>query len=292
MRADAAVARANFRYERVGEPLDLYRQFFDTFADIFRETIKNLPALAADPVDPALVAELVKGKQRRKAFRYLAAPPISEDDLKAVAESTLAPSVLRVDSENAKRVRDTVLSILDPYRFPWIADGRVPTPQETECAVVASAALAAAREVETSRRNTSKDAQERAVKDLLSGVGMNEVEARDVPMLTAAPAPGEFCGESRLAGTRADVVARLEDGRVMAIECKVSNSSVNSYKRVVHDTGGKASHWYQQLGRAQVIPCAVLSGIFAPGNLVTVQDDIGVFLFWQHRLTDLADFVR
>ena len=76
----------------------------------------------------------------------------------------------------------------------------------------------------------------------------------------------------------------------MAIECKVSNSTVNSYKRVVHDTGGKAAHWYQQLGRSQVIPCAVLSGVFAPANLVTVQDNGGVYLFWQRRLGDLAAF--
>jgi hypothetical protein len=111
-------------------------------------------------------------------------------------------------------------------------------------------------------------------------------------MLTEAPARGEFCGESRLAGTRADVVARLADGRVMAVECKVSNSAVNSYKRIVHDTGGKAATWYAQLGRAQVVPAAVLSGVFSAANLADVQDNKGVSLFWQHRLSDLADFVK
>src|SRR5208337_322370 len=46
----------------------------------------------------------------------------------------------------------------------------------------------------------------------------------------------------------------------------------------------------RQLGRTKVPPCAVLSGVFAPPNLVKVQDDIGVVLFWQHRFSDLADF--
>jgi len=78
----------------------------------------------------------------------------------------------------------------------------------------------------------------------------------------------------------------------MAIECKVSNSTVNSYKRLVHDTGGKAAHWYNQLGRAQVIPCAVLSGVYSTANLADVQESKGVYLFWQHRLTDLAAFVK
>lgn len=292
LKADVATARDIFRKERVGEPLDLYKQFFETFSGIFRHTIGMLPNLAADPVDAKLVASLVKGKNQNKAFRYLTAPPISQDDLAALADTTIGPLVLKKDSEAARRVRDGVLLILDPYRFPWIGEGRAPSTEEIERAVIASAALAAAREVETRRRNTSKDMQEKAVKEVLAGVGMIEVAARDIPMLTAAPAPGEYCGESRIAGTRADVVARLKDGRVMAIECKVSNSSVNSYKRVVHDTGGKAAHWYQQLGQAQVIPCAVLSGVFAPANLAKVQDDGRVSLFWQHRLADLAAFVR
>lgn len=290
---DAATARNLFREERVGEPLDLYNQFFHTFEGLFRDTIERLPDLAQNPIDADLVADLVRGRNQQKTFRYLAAPPISEDDLKAVADTSIAPGTLAADPEKALRVRDTILSILDPHRFPWaVAPTRQPTDEEMERAVLASAALAAAREVETHRRNTSKAAQEGAVKDLLRGIGMTEVPARDIPILTSAPAPGQFCGESRLAGTRADVVARLQDGRVLAIECKVSNSSVNSYKRVVHDTGGKAAHWYQQLGKAQVIPCAVLSGVFNPSNLVAVQNDGGVCLFWQHRLVDLTDYIQ
>lgn len=289
---DTQTAREQFRVERVAEPLDLYKDFFETFAGLFNGLIDRFPDLVVEPVDGELIADLVNGKEQQKAFRYLAAPPISEDDLKSVADTTLAPSILRVEADKALRVRDTILSIIDPHRFPWmVPPRRDPTVEERERAVVASAALAAAREVETKRRNTSKDAQEEAVKQTLRVAGFTEVAARDIPMLTAAPNPGEFCGESRLAGTRADVVARLHSGRVMAIECKVSNSSVNSYKRVVHDTGGKASEWYRQLGKAQVIPCAVLSGVFSPANLQHVQDNVDVCLFWQHRLNDLADFV-
>lgn len=292
LQKDVAEAKAIFRRERIGEPLDLYKEFFAAFSKIFATTIDQLPAVAANPVDAKLLANLVKGKNQKKAFRYLTAPPISEDDLKAIADTSVGPLVFKKDVAAAQRVRDTVLSILDPYRFPWVGEQRKPTAEERESAIIASSALAAAREVETKRRNTSKDVQEQAVKDLLKSIGMKEVAARDIPILTAAPEPNEYCGESRIAGTRADVVARLSDGRVMAIECKVSNSSVNSYKRVVHDTGGKAGHWYSQLGRAQILPCAVLSGVFAPANLTTAQNEKGVYLFWQHRLSDLADFVK
>jgi hypothetical protein len=291
LQQDAGTARALFRHERLEEPLDLYNEFFAKFATLFDNLVDKLPALAADPIDAALVADLVDGRDAQKAFRYLTAPPISADDLMTMADATLTASRLRLDVESAKRVRDTVLTVIDPHRFPWVGEMREPTHQERTAAVVSSAALAAAREVETSRRNTAKEGQEQSVKRLLASVGMTEVKSRDIPMLTEAPAPGEFCGESRLAGTRADVVARLADGRVMAVECKVSNSAVNSYKRIVHDTGGKAATWYAQLGRAQVVPAAVLSGVFSAANLADVQDNKGVGLFWQHRLSDLADFV-
>jgi len=292
LEAEASAARDTFRNERLNEPLDLYNQFFGEFASIFATLIDQLPRIAENPVDADLIADLLDGKNEQKAFRYLTAPPISADDLMTVADATLTPSRLRVEPAEAARIRDAVLAILDPHRFPWVADVRKPSKEERRTAVVASAALAAAREVETHRRNTSKEAQERAVKDLLLSVGFKEVATREIPMLTAAPNPGEFCGETRLAGTRADVVVRLRDNRVMPIECKVSNSAVNSYKRIVHDTGGKAATWYRQLGAAQVIPAAVLSGVFSPANLEDVQDNKGVALFWQHRLKDLADFVK
>jgi hypothetical protein len=292
LRADVRTATRAFRDERLSEPLDLYNQFFTEFASIFSELIDQFPGIVRDPVDAQLIADLIDGKNKQKAFRYLTAPPISADDLATVADATLTPSRLRVEPTEAARIREIVFTILDPHRFPWVGDDRGPTKEERHTAVVASAALAAAREVETHRRNTSKEAQEQAVKDLLSNSGFIEVAVREIPMLTAAPNPGEFCGETRLAGTRADVVVRLRDNRVVPIECKVSNSAVNSYKRLVHDTGGKAETWYRELGAAQVVPAAVLSGVYSPANCEDVQNNKRVALFWQHRLKDLADFVK
>jgi XamI restriction endonuclease len=292
LESDAAVAKSVFRRERLQEPIDLYNQFFAVFADIFRQLIDKLPDIGAEPIDAELIADLVDGRNAQKAFRYLTAPPISEDDLETIADAALVPSRLRTDAESARRIRDTVLTIIDPHRFPWISQRRQPSNDERERAAVASAALAASSDVGAKRRNSSKEAQEQAVKQLLANVGMKEVRAKEIAILTNAPEPGHFCGETKLAGTRADVVARLRDGRVMAIECKVSNSAVNSYKRLVHDTGEKAVEWYDQLGRAQVIPSAVLSGVYSTANLVHVQDNKSVYLFWQHRLDDLAAFVK
>lgn len=288
-----ATAIGIFRAERIDEPRERYGNYFAKFSGLAGELIDRLPALLADPVDPALIANLVRGRDRSKTFRYLTAPPISHDDLQTLADTTIGPVVLGRDPQAARRVRDVVRAAIDLHRFPWIAAGREPTAQERSQAIVATAALAATREVETDRRSVSKDEQERAVKNLLGSLGMSEVRAREIPSLSSAsaPAPGEYCGESRVAGTRADVVARLKNGDIMLIECKVSNSAVNSYKRVVHDTGGKSAHWYNALGTASTIPCAVLGGVFARQNLEQVQN-ADVYLFWQHRLDDLADYVK
>ena len=288
-----ARATSIFRTERIGEPKQKYDAFFDKFEVIFAELINELPNVFADPIDIKLLSRLVKGRDRKKAFRYLSAPPISEDDLKTLAEAGYGPLVFKKDPGAATRVRDLVRTVLDTHRFPWIDARRDPTDEERAGAIAASAAMAATRDVETSRRNNSKQVQEQAVKDLLKSLGMKEVPAREIPSLSSgtAPVPGEYCGESRVAGTRADVVARLKNGDILLIECKVSNSAVNSYKRIVHDTGGKAAHWYSALGKASTIPCAVLGGVFAWQNLEQVQN-AGVHLFWQHRLQDLAAYIQ
>ena len=288
---DAAAARERFRRRRLDEPLELYARLFDECAPAFGAVIDRLPALTREPLDPAVVAELVGDRGTRLAFRYLAAPPISEDDLKTLADTTLSAAALRQDAEQARRVRDTVLHIVDPRRFPWIGEGREPAGRERDRAVVASAALAAARGVETSRRTGAKKEQEEAVKARLREIGFVEVPPREIALLDAAPAPGAFCGESKFGDSRADLVVRLHDRRAMPLECKASNSAVNSFKRINHEAAGKARAWLAGFGKRQTVPAAAISGVFNPRNLETAQAE-GLTVFWSHRLDDLADFIE
>ena len=279
-----------FRRSRLDEPLALYSQFFDTFAPVFAELIDRLPSLTTGTFEPADLAQLVGTADAKTAFRYLAAPPVSEDDLRTLAETTLAPRTLRDDAEQAKRVRDIVLHVIDPHRFPWVREDRSPTEHERTQAIVASAVLVAARKVETARRANAKRVQEYAVKDLLRELQFVEVERRDITQLHAAPDPGRFCGECKLDETRADIVIRLHDGRVLAVECKTSNSAVNSFKRINHEALGKARTWIAAFGTRGIIPCAVIGGVFNPSNLQTAQQE-GLTIIWSHRLADLSDLV-
>jgi hypothetical protein len=271
--------------------LELYSHFFDTFVPIFKSLIGQLSHLSARELDSGIVAKMIRDPDQRTAFRYLAAPPISEDDLKTLADTTLSDVALKRSPDQARKVRDTVLHVIDPHRFPWIAQSRDPTAHEREQAVIASAALVAVKKVETSRRKDAKNVQETKVMDLLRSLDFKKAAPRNIPLLDQAPAPGEFCGESKLGDTRADLVVRLHEGRIMPIECKVSNSAVNSFKRVNHEAAGKAAKWLRAFGDRAIVPSAVLSGVFNAGNLETAQSS-GLFLFWSFRLRDLADFVR
>lgn len=291
LNADAEVAKVNFRKQRLDEPLELYSKFFENFAPIFYELIERLPNLAADNFAADDLVDLFGNADARTAFRYLAAPPISEDDLKTLAETSLSVTNLRNDAEQARRVRDVVLHVIDPHRFPWMTGKRAPHENEKEQAAVASAAMVAARKVETARRKDATRVQEGKIKELLRGLGFEEVPRRTVALLDDAPEPGQFCAESKLGDKKADIIARLQDRRVMMIECKVSNSEVNSFKRVNHEAAGKAQHWLESFGRRAVVPAAVLAGVFKPDNLKTAQND-GLALFWEHRLKDLSDFVQ
>jgi hypothetical protein len=76
----------------------------------------------------------------------------------------------------------------------------------------------------------------------------------------------------------------------MLIECKVSNSAVNSYKRINREAVSKAASWLSAFGHAQVIPAAVISGVFNVGNLMQAQE-AGLIIFWSHDLKKLGNFI-
>lgn len=126
---------------------------------------------------------------------------------------------------------------------------------------------------------------------LVDGCGMALTDGPSFNLVSEGPRPGEvFRRETRVAGTKADVVLGLFDGRIMCLECKVSNSEVNSYKRLNHEVIDKVAKWTGEFGR-QCVPGAVLKGCFKASNLVSAQGE-GAFLFWSSSLDSLVDFVN
>lgn len=277
-----------FRAERLREPVEQYLEVFDGYAASVRSLLSetgNLSRLTDAFLETLADPDLLE------ALRYLAGPPISTDDLKTLADASLAPNKLREDPKMAARVVDTVLASLDTKRFPWVAEERPPRDHELSAAAMASASLMATQRVQTNRRNQAKTDQEEAVKAYLADIGLTEVESREINTHGEAPAPGSFCGECLFGHRKADIVVQLHDGSLMPVECKVSNSATNSVKRLNNDAAAKAAAWIDYFGRGQTVPSAVLSGVFKKNNLRQAQD-AGLTIFWAHDLGPLGDFIR
>jgi hypothetical protein len=286
---DAATSSAQFRAERLaisGSWETHYNQARGKFELLF----KKLSDLNPGAITDKNLAEAY-GLGLGEALRYLAGPPISDDDLQVIADvDSIAPGVLKKDPEALRKVYGVIERVIDPYRFPWIESGDTPTEQQREAALLASSLLLAAQRIATERRNEGKDNQESRVKDYLRSLGFTEVPAVAINTIVKGPQAMQFCAECQLGARKADVVVRLHDTRLMAIECKVSNSATNSVKRLNNDAAVKAEYWIKQFGIAQVVPTAALAGVFKVLNLEQAQER-GLSLFWSHDLGKLGAFI-
>ena len=273
---------SEFKERRFAESHAGYVSIFERYRVHVRNLLEesdNLQSLVS------VVRQYVLDDEKCYALRYLASPYISDDDLKVLADVKLSASAFDSDPEAADRIVKVVSANIDPWRFPWFHENRLPTDGELRIAIVSTTAS------QTQRRSDAKIRQEADIAQALEEVGLRRVGRRAVDTPNRAPDIGEFCLESALGNHKADLIARLYDGRILAIEAKVSNSVVNSYKRVNHDTVAKVTGWLSQFGTYGVVPAAVLSGVFKVQNLIDAQDS-GLALFWSHDLGQLQDFIR
>jgi XamI restriction endonuclease len=288
--AAATTSASQFRAERLsvsGAWATHYEEAHAKFEQLFA-TLNDLQQVAVSDDNLAQVYDLDLGD----ALRYLAGPPISDDDLRVVADvDSIAAGVLKKDPEALRKVFAVIERVLDPYRFPWIATGTAPSPHQREAALVSSSVLLAAQRIATERRNEGKDTQEERVKNYLRSLGFSEIGPARIDTLVRGPQANQFCGECQLGERKADVVVRLHDTRLMAIECKVSNSATNSVKRLNNDAAVKSEYWLKQFGTSQVVPAAVLAGVFKVLNLEQAQER-GLALFWSHDLEKLGAFIE
>jgi hypothetical protein len=288
LEAGRLTASAAFSKERLEEPLEDYLEAFDEYqgyVEQILETTVDLSQLETSALDVLGDPHLLE------AFRYLAAPPISQDDLKVLADArSLSKGHLQGSPDDVQQLIGVVRQVLDRRRFAWVVENREPTEAERNAAVIASAALMAASRTQTRRRTIGKDRQEAMVKEALKALGFTEVASRRIPNISHAPSPGEFCGESVLGTRKGDIIVRLWDQRAMPIECKVSNSSTNSVKRLNNDAAAKAASWKLDFGLRQVVPTAILSGVYKLHNLLDAQDR-GLTIFWAHDLAPLTEWI-
>lgn len=290
LRENANIAASNFRNARLS-PTEAWASHYTSARTKFEALFVQLGDLDPRHFTDATLSLAYKGKLG-EALRYLAGPPISDDDLKVIADvNSLAPNVLSADHDAIRKVFDVIERVIDPFRFPWVVARRAPTREEKSAALLASSVLLAAQRIATERRSDGKTEQESQVKDYLRTLGFTEVAPATIKTIVKGPGPLQFCAECHLGDRKADVVLRLHDTRLMAIECKVSNSATNSVKRLNNDAAVKATYWIEQFGSQQIVPAAMLSGVFKTLNLIQAQGR-GLTIFWAHDLSSLGQFIE
>ncbi len=97
--------------------------------------------------------------------------------------------------------------------------------------------------------------------------------------------------ETLIGEHNADLVVGLQDFRILAIECKGSNSEINSRKRINKEVAQDARDWLARFGSDNLVPAAVIQGVFSARYIEQAQETPVAF-FWGHRLTDLTDFIK
>ena len=291
--ADAERAKELFRQRRLAEPMADYLEAFAVLERANKKLTAKLPQLVSDPVDPELVASLVREQDLLMALRYLGAPPISADDLRTLSGTNLAWTQIQANPEKASSIRDVILAILDPMRYPWVKEKREPTKIEIDRAILAATVAASSQRVQTKRRSDERIELQGAVSSLLLELGF---EKKPTPragvknLRTNAPKAGEFITETLVGEHNADVVIGLHDDRILALECKASNSEINSRKRINKEVAQDARDWVARFGSDNLIPAAAIQGVFKPRYIEQAQETPVVF-FWGHRLSDLSDLI-
>lgn len=287
---DAAISAAQFRSERLAIT-DSWEAHYKQARSKFELLFTKLNDLNPHAITDANLAETYRSGLG-ETLRYLAGPPISDDDLQVIADvDSIAPSVLIRNPVALRKVFEVIERVIDAHRFPWMKAEGEPSAEQREAALLASSVLLAAQRIATERRNEGKENQETKVKDYLRSLGFTEVPAAAINTIVRGPQAMQFCAECQLGERKADVVVRLHDTRLMAIECKVSNSATNSVKRLNNDAAVKAEYWIRQFGASQVVPVAALAGVFKVLNLKQAQTR-GLALFWSHGLDKLETFIE
>jgi hypothetical protein len=292
---DCQVARDAFRLRRLVDPKAAYEREFESLRKDVEFVVARLPDLLAGAKTQELLAEICGDDRKFMVLRYLQAPPISVDDLETLLDARLTPTALRNDTELAARLGKLLRDSLDQRRFEPFLAGRKPSAAASSAAKLATTVAAAIQRVQTERRSDEKAELEGSVRaSLTEKLGFVERPRANKPIQTAnfrraAPEPGQFMREATLGDDNCDFLIGLWNNRLLALECKSSNSEINSRKRLNKEVVKNASGWLEKFGEF-VVPGAMLRGVFKP-EYVRLAQAATVAVFWDHRLEDLERFV-
>lgn len=290
IKADVKIGADNFRLRRMAESQDQLEATRAQVEAACRKTLPILHTIAGPGVDKALLAKVLSDRETNLILRCIGTPPISADDLKTLAMVSLSPTEIRKSQEAADKIGAILCGIRDFKRFPWLQENRPPTPEELERAQLATVTLAAASKILTQRRSDERVELEEQLHSLL-GATLKEISPKPIANIRSdGPQPGEFMRNALVGQHGADAIVGLYDYRLLCIECKASNSEINSRKRLNKEVGADAKAWLGDFGENNIVPAAAIRGVFK-AEYVKQAQEVPVAIFWSHRLSDLLDFI-
>lgn len=282
--------KVSFHLERCEEATKVY--VADMEAQFQSEFWKECLSQATSEVTAALIATnnltnikaaLTESGSYSRALRFLLGPPLSQDQFQLACpewRKGSEKSGRRLQAEVADSFQRTFEQWKDPLRTDSLSE-----ESERLKAIYSTAILIAQTEFATKKRMRLAKAQEQAAIDILTRLGFVKVELGKVeePRTLAARHFAQATQFTTADGSshEVDIAIGLTNGRILALECKVSNDKTNSVKRT-NDVLKKAVAWKTQWGRF-VITGGLLQGVFGrkePRRLLEAQVEI----FWSHRL--------
>jgi len=89
--AEVKLANANFRLERLREPLENWKVTFDAYHEKFEKLFDVYGIVDPSTLSPGRLVEILRDGLG-EVLRYIAGPPVSEDDLVVLSDATLVAS--------------------------------------------------------------------------------------------------------------------------------------------------------------------------------------------------------
>lgn len=305
LEAEAQLALDEFVDRRLKEPGGNYIEHLKARRTGVMRLFGTLRNIDATSPDPNIVRTILRDAELFDALRYVAGPPVSEDDLGVLVTrkvTGLRRSDLLRDDDLAAGVLKLICKLADPWRFPWIVAARIPTPREIRSAIESTTTLHATQSLQTERRGHGRRVEQR-LEERLVDLGFTKIsgqtvkdDARPYPRSGKITQPSHhpvcpnFFGECTVYGRKVDLFIALATGRMIALEAKDSSSALNSTKRLLNDTAAKALHYQEHAGK-NIISVALLSGVFKLEDLRKAQR-AGLYIVWAHDMDGFIDWVR
>lgn len=286
------------RLTALGREQAAYEAGIAAHAETVRELLRrthDLTSIDAQALEERAVLDIA---------RYVVVPPISLDDLDTLTDASFGRWIGQTTDRGArppKTAFHTAAKIigerLDRERAIWLKSKRTPTAAERAGFSRSTASIRTTSAIQTARRMESSARQEEAAR---AAARKARYKAVSPPATLTDPIrempPSSYASASRrLADTNMDIAVRLRESHgtgllFLALEAKVSNSALNSRKRLL-EVLRKRERWDASGKLYRFRTGAVLGGVYDVRRLAEAQDG-GVFLFWEHRLGDLTAFLR